>query len=243
MRENNRDLDRRTQSLKCSYYTRNERNERTKLPAVTSKTTTLVIRKLIEASKCRRVKFGSVETIQLHDVPPASQMTMKERGTLWWSRDDFKSFKSSIKIMSKSMRYRPEGAAGAELSYASTLGRVYAACVNANTDDDIDIAVVDRDLLIQWARNAHCRRGLERRVVRSIIKMEGCDVREKVIYAVNYLNSNPTIDQDIKDESINTLCTRMTRPARLFAQCLALVDAECVTPNEKEGKRLSHRAI
>ncbi len=42
------------------------------------------------------------------------------------------------------------------------------------------------------------------------------------------LNSNQMIDPDIKAESIRNLCTRMARPARLFAQCLAQADAECV---------------
>jgi hypothetical protein len=226
MKENDRYLD-RSNSLECFYcpHILNRRNETPKL-LFTKKTEENPAHEILKLiPKKRLVKFlGSVETIRLHDVPPASQMTKKEKGALWWSRDEFKSFQSSIEIMSNSMRCRPEGA-GTESSYASMIGRVYAECMNAKTDNLESI--VDRDLLLQWARNAQCRRGLERRIVRSI-SMETHDARETVIHAMTDLNSNQMIDPDIKAESIRNLCTRMARPARLFAQCLAQADAECV---------------
>jgi hypothetical protein len=245
MRESDRDSDRRSQSLECSYclhiarYKKRPSTFPVPFAKKSEESPTDAIQRLNEA-KCK-VKFGLVETIQLHDVPLASQMTMKEKGALWWSGDDFKHFKISIKIMNRSMLCRPAGAGG-ESSYVSTLARVYTACMDAKTDD-FEISIVDRDLLLKWARNAHCRRGLERSIIRSSKIMESSDARETIIHAVNCLNSNPTIDQDIKAESIRNLCTQLTRPSRLFAQFIALADAECIKPKEKEGKRLSHRTI
>jgi hypothetical protein len=237
MRENNdEDLDRRSQSsLQCSYRPPFERNEGLKLPdTVASKTTTQhVVRKLAESSKRRRVKFDFVETIPLDDVPLASEMTMKEKGALWWNKDDFRAFKSSMKIMSKSMRSK-KGASGAsaESSHESTIGRLFTACMNAKTDDLNEMSMVDRDLLLNFARDFPCRRGLERKVVLPFRS----DVREEVIRAVNYLNKTQ-IDPAIKAKNITDLCTRMHRPSRLFARCLALIDAECMTPNEKKDNR------
>jgi hypothetical protein len=188
-------------------------------------------------SSHRQVRFATVKTKVLDEVSPASQMTKEEKNTIWWSQSEYYEFEHCNGRLCATMtagrptnknRVDETSATLDRSSYHALLNRVYGSCLKATTENLSEVITnSDRDELAKWARNSHFRRGLEGR----FLKEDAAGPREMVAHTVLLLHKNADIlNTDAKNESIRTLCERLSRPSRLFAQALAQADAECVKP-------------
>jgi hypothetical protein len=177
----------------------------------------------------RRVRFSTVETILLENVPFASQMTETERNDLWWCEDEVAIAKQCIATICDTTR--PD-CGDSSLSYISVLGRVYDQCHESKSTNASPVDENDQKLLSRWTRNSHFRRGLEPQIMESIREHQE-KARESLVYAVQLLHKDKMIDVETKAELIRKCSERMSRGACLFAQSLAQADVESIKSRTK----------
>jgi hypothetical protein len=201
--------------------------EKAATPAIPKKQLFLIL------EERRRVRFSTVETALLEDVPLASQMTETERNSCWWSEDETAIAKQSVDTVCHTTPRRPN-CGDSSSSYISVLGRVYDQCHDSKSTESSPVDENDQKLLSQWARNSHCRRGLETRTLESTRGQR--KARETLVYAVRILHKNKLIDVETKAEGIRKCSERMSRGARLFAQSLAQADVESIKPRPKPSR-------
>jgi hypothetical protein len=213
-----------------------------KAPAATATTTTTTLSKKKQLSllleERRRVRFSIVKTAFLDDVPLASQMTETEKNTLWWSEDETAIAKQCIATICDTAPRRPN-CGDSSSSYISVLGRLYEQCHDSKSTESSPVDENDQKLLSQLARNSHFRRGLETRIIESTIREQRrkAGARATLVYAVQLLHKNKTIDVESKAEVIRKCSERMSRGARLFGQSLAQADVESIKPRPKLSSR------
>jgi hypothetical protein len=176
----------------------------------------------------RRVRFTEPSVSLLIDCPLASEMSEQEKGELWWRKKDFRHFRMASSTLCRSMRSRPK-ACGSNESYPEVLRKIYEHCCASKVHKST--AEENQGLLVTWAKNGVCRRGLELHILPSLYRERG-NRRDLLVSGVLRLQSQANPDNDALAE--DDLAEKMMRcsetislPARRFARSLALADEAC----------------
>ena len=173
----------------------------------------------------RKVKFATIKTILLEDVPRASQMLNGEKDILWWSNDELGENLESIRMLMCSMARRPRSK-NATQPHHTLLHRLDETFQQISEDqiewDDNE----DIKELCAWHRNTYSKRGLEKLVLNSGERNRS--IVATIAHANSMVRGNSNIDEWAKAESIRACSERLTKPARLFARALGYADASCV---------------
>lgn len=175
----------------------------------------------------RKVKFSSIKTALLEDVPPASQMLGGEKDILWWSQEELEESVESIRMIMKSMSKRPRSKTGSE-PHHTLLYRIDETCRRSAHDQLESDNSQDIKLLASWHRNTSSKRGLEKLVLNSGGRNQ--KIVETIVHAASVFGNNANIGEKIKAENIRVCSERLTKPSRLFARLLGEADASCVVP-------------
>ena len=197
----------------------------------------------------RKVKFSTVKMELLTSVPPASCLTPEEKSCLWWGGDELNQFENLAETQCRTMiQCRPSVTSmGTSSSYPAVLGRVYDACCNASVDQcavELSQTIIDADFqqLVRLTRTPNSRRGLEGLAFKFMnyhqLNKNGAQLRGTVIHAVCRLQSNGSIESATKSRGIMHCSQRLTSASRLFAQILALADAE-VVKDKKQSRDIN----
>jgi hypothetical protein len=177
--------------------------------------------------KCRprrRVRFIDQENggSGLHEVlpepiPPASEMSMEEKSTIWWQPQDFAVFKKTARVISCEIRRRQ---VASQTSYQSILWRTYDCCLKAKSEDMQAFDEMDRRHLFGWAEVGLCRRGLERWIIPQMAQDRQAR-KDMVIQGVLHLQKNvkEVNDPAQRAATICSGCMRLTRYEILLFFC------------------------
>ena len=186
-----------------------------------------------ELERRRKVKFSTVKTELLEDVPMASQMLEEEKSKLWWSKEELSDCLRSISRLMDSLALRPRNYNNTE-PYHVLLYRIEEACKQAGVQWENSVNEQDIKLLASWHRNSLSKRGLEKLVLDS--HQHNLKVRETILHASASARQNPNIDVAMKEESIRVCSERLTRPSRFLAMILGAADAACVYAPRVQGR-------
>lgn len=177
----------------------------------------------------RKVRFSSIKTALLEDVPPASHMLEEEKNALWWNKKELNETYENIAQLMRSFSKRPRNNNGTQ-AYHTILYKLDENCRRAAMGHEEDVDYEDMKILANWHRNSLTKRGLEKLMLNNI--EDNAKIRETIIHAVSSMFENETIDESIKFESIRVCSERLTRQARLFAKVLGDADAASVLPHQ-----------
>jgi hypothetical protein len=183
----------------------------------------------------RKVKFSTIKTALLEDVPRASQMLDQEKNLLWWNREELNESLESIHMIMRSMSKRPRSKNGT-VPHHTLLYRIDDTCMVAAQEQTEPDNSEDIKLLSDWHRNTLSKRGLEKLVLNSGERNR--KIIETIVHATTMVSKNENINEGTKAESIRVCSERLTKPARLFARALGEADASCsVSVTHKRGVR------
>lgn len=164
----------------------------------------------------RRVRFADHENggSGLHEVlpepiPPASEMSMDDKATIWWQPQDFAIFKKTARVISCEIRRRQ---VASQTSYQSILWRTYNCCLKAKSEEVEPFDELDRRHLFGWAEVGLCRRGLERWIIPQMAQDRQAR-KDMVIQGVLHLQKNvkDVSDPSQRAETVRSGCMRLTR--------------------------------
>lgn len=150
-----------------------------------------------------------------HVIPPRfSVLTESPLNDMWYSREDFKRFRSNSQTLASRIRHKQSD--DPNPSYTTTLASTYASCCRGHEPDKGDLGS-----LATWFSIGAGRRGLE---YQSLNKSErlGRKLRNSIAIA-NVLKAQAmeSADSDAKAEFVRKVCEQNGNPARLFAIGLA----------------------
>lgn len=186
----------------------------------------------------RKVKFATIKTALLEDIPPASSMCEDEKRILWWTKDEMNESLESIGKLMRSMSSRPRNYNSTE-PYHTLLYRIEDVCKKSDVNDKEEEAIPADDikLLAKWHHVSLSKRGLEKLVLDCSEHTQ--KVRSTIVHASSSARSNPNIDDAMKAECIRVCSERLSKPSRMFAK--ALGDADALSLNESQRERKAKR--
>ncbi|KAI2506775.1 hypothetical protein MHU86_7670 [Fragilaria crotonensis] len=191
----------------------------------------------VPTARRRRVQFcdecgtgtsGEVVTAVHPVLHRASEMSDEEKQAIWWSKDDFRSFKEAI---------RRESTQGCE-SYKMVIFSVQQACERF----DEPSAELMHDLK-QWITTADSRRGTERLCIAEVRGLRTEGIRSTVQSVLWAQDCCSEMCWDCKAEFTRVISEIRTRGARSFARLLGDCDAHSALSEAMRGVRRSPQKV
>lgn len=211
-------------------------------PGLTGKSMPLSPHTIVDNPKSVSIRKGvrfqhggfAVEYIP-NDLKKASDMSDKEKSSIWWQDTDYYIFKKTSKMIACEMRRR-QSAEFLPSSYSSILQRTYSVCCQTaeGSNDACPLSEKDRNRLEQSSEHSISRRGLERwsfpTLAKERLKRKGVAIRG-VIEVQNRFVKGMNLDFNTGAEFIRKSSEQLTRSTRLFAR--ALGEADSIVPRSK----------
>ena len=176
--------------------------------------------------------YGEIVTAVYPMLQLASEMSDEEKQAIWWSNDDFLSFRLMSRRLGKEA-IRSEGKEDLK-SYKVVVLKVQQACERFE-----EPTAKQRDDLKQWITATDSRRGIERLCIPEVHALRAERIRstvQSVLWAQEYCSE---MSWDCKAEFTRVLSEIRTRGARSFARLLGDCDAHSATSKAARGVRRS----
>jgi hypothetical protein len=187
----------------------------------------------------KRVRFSALDN-KFHDNTVIDKEDCKD---LWYQAPDYKHFKGATKYLAREIaQSEPLNRSSSPYSYHRVLKRTYKACVTYDPFDETASAIcsvltaTEEKRLSDWMQVSTSRLGLERMAIRELA-VDRSMRRQEMVETVLEMQeeameerhlSGCDFDADAQAEMMRQACEEISRPSRLFAQCLA--QGQAATP-------------